>query len=161
MEVFQNPLDPLKEHLALVRQAEIPAVAQEQSQAKRVFQFGDAVAICDDGIRNLITGQRGGANDPLAGLGSPDIWASELASLLSYPDSGDLIINGTWLEAEQKVVVLEEQTSSHGGLGGRQTEPFVVLPQAWSTSVRDFESPEALHGLIRRELTRYGHSAEE
>jgi uncharacterized membrane protein YvlD (DUF360 family) len=122
-------------------------------------QFGDAVAICDDGIRNLITGEQGGANDPLAGLGSADIWASELASLLSYPDSGDLIINGTWLEAEQRIVVLEEQTSSHGGLGGRQTEPFVVLPQAWSTSLMDFESPEALHRLIRRELTRYGHLA--
>ena len=29
-------------------------------------RFGDAVAICEDGIRNLITGQRGGRRDPFA-----------------------------------------------------------------------------------------------
>lgn len=121
-------------------------------------QFGDAVAICEDGIRNLITGEMGGANDPLGEYGSPDRWAGELAQLLSYPDSGDLVINGAWLPDEDRIVVLEEQTSSHGGLGGEQTEPFVLLPTSWSTSVMDFESPEALHRLIRRELTRYGHS---
>jgi uncharacterized membrane protein YvlD (DUF360 family) len=121
-------------------------------------EFGDAVAICDDGIRNLITGEMGGSNDPLAPYGRPDHWAGELAQLLGYPDSGDLIINGAWLPDSRRIVVLEEQTSSHGGLGGAQTEPFVLLPRGWSTSVADFESPESLHGLIRRELARYGHN---
>ncbi len=32
-------------------------------------QFGDAVAICDDGIRNLITGELGGEADPSGGPG--------------------------------------------------------------------------------------------
>ena len=121
-------------------------------------QFGDVVAICDDGIRNLITGEMGGQNDPLAPYGQPDRWAGELAQLLGYPDSGDLVINGAWLPGQERIVVLEEQTSSHGGLGGRQTEPFVMLPRWWSTSAMDFESPEALHGLIKRELARYGAS---
>ncbi len=121
-------------------------------------QFGDAVAICEDGIRNLITGEMGGKNDPLAPFGSPDRWAGELAQLMGYPDSGDLIINGAWLPDQDRIVVLEEQTSSHGGVGGRQTKPFVLLPRHWSTSVMDFESPEALHELIRRELARYGPS---
>ncbi len=118
-------------------------------------RFGDAVAICEDGIRNLITGEMGEANDPLAPYPQRDRWASELAQLLGYPDSGDLIINGAWLPAEERIVVLEEQTSSHGGLGGRQNEPFVLVPASWDVTEMDCESPEALHRLVKRELGRY------
>ncbi len=120
-------------------------------------QFGDAVAICEDGIRNLITGEMGGENDPLADFGG-ERWAQDLAQLLAYPDTGDLIINGAWLAEQERIVVLEEQTSSHGGVGGPQTEPFVLLPRKWATSVEDFQSPEALHRLIKRELDRLRRS---
>ncbi|MBU8871746.1 MAG: phage holin family protein [Gemmatimonadales bacterium] len=123
-------------------------------------RFGDAVAICDDGIRNLITGEKGGHNDPFASYPDSDRWDNELAQLLGYPDSGDLIINGRWLEDEGQVVVLEEQTSSHGGLGGRQTEPFVLLPSTWQLGDEDLDSPEALHRLLSRELARYRQAAE-
>ena len=34
-------------------------------------RFGDAVAICEDGVRNLITGEMGERNDPLAPLREP------------------------------------------------------------------------------------------
>ncbi len=118
-------------------------------------RFGDAVAICEDGIRNLITGELGETNDPLAPYGQRDRWAGELAQLLSYPDSGDLIINGAWLADSSRIVVLEEQTSSHGGLGGRQNEPFVLVPSSWDVTEMDLESPEALHRLVKQELGRY------
>ncbi|MFH2052502.1 MAG: phage holin family protein [bacterium] len=117
-------------------------------------RFGDAVAIGGDGIRNLITGQIGQGSDPLAPYRQPDRWAGELAQLLGYPDSGDLVINGAWLEDEQKVVVLEEQSSSHGGIGGAQTQPFVLLPAKWKVSPMDLESPEALHQVLARELAK-------
>ena len=52
-------------------------------------------------------------------------------------------------------MVLEEQISSHGGLGAAQTEPFLLAPAHWARRPMDLESPEALHGLIRRELARY------
>jgi uncharacterized membrane protein YvlD (DUF360 family) len=118
-------------------------------------RFGDAVAICEDGIRNLVTGQRGEGNDPLAPYARRELWAGELNRLLGYPDSGDLVVNGAWLSDRGKIVVMEEQASSHGGLGGRQTEPFVVLPAAWEVSRKDLESPEALHRLVSRELEGY------
>jgi len=119
-------------------------------------RFGDAVAICDDGIRNLITGELGRTKDPLAPYGQRDRWAGELAQLLGYPDSGDLIINGAWLAERQRIVVLEEQTSSHGGVGGPQNAPFVMVPATWDVSAMDLESPETLHHLVKRELGRYG-----
>jgi uncharacterized membrane protein YvlD (DUF360 family) len=118
-------------------------------------RFGDAVAIGDDGIRNLVTGQRAERNDPLAPYARRELWAGELARLVGYPDSGDLVVNGAWLAESGRVVVMEDQISSHGGLGGRQTEPFVVLPATWMVTRRDLESPEALHRLVSRELQRY------
>ncbi len=119
-------------------------------------RFGDAVAIGEDGIRNLITGKLGGdGGDPLAPYTQRRRWSEELSRLLAYPDSGDLIINGAWLRDQGRIVVLEEQTSSHGGLGGRQTEPFVVAPAAWNVTERDLESPEALHALVQREMAQY------
>ncbi len=112
---------------------------------------GDPVALCDDGVRNLITGELAGSTDPLAPFVQRDRWAGELAQLMSYSDTGDLVINGAWLEDSSRIVVLEEQTSSHGGLGGAQTEPFVLLPQEWPVGEMDLESPEALHGLLLRQ----------
>jgi len=112
---------------------------------------GASVTLCEDGVRNLITGELAGSNDPLAPFEQRDRWAGELAQLMSYCDTGDLVINGAWLADRNRIVVLEEQTSSHGGLGGRQTRPFVLLPQDWPTGAMDLESPEALHGLLLRQ----------
>ena len=117
--------------------------------------YGDAVAIGDDRIRNLITGMTGGARDPLAPWGNRDYWAGELARLIACPDSGDLIVNGSWLADQQRIVVFEDQISSHGGLGGAQTEPFLMAPSNWRIVHDDLQSPEDLHLLLRRELRRY------
>ena len=116
------------------------------------------VALCGNGVRDLETGELTGGDDPLGWLNSPDRWAGELARLMSYADTGDLVINGAWLMDEQRIVVLEEQTSSHGGLGGHQTRPFVLLPADWDVTEMDLESPEALHGLFMRQKGRLASS---
>ncbi len=118
-------------------------------------EFGDAVVLGHGGLRNLITGELTGARDPLDCCDQRDRWAGELAQLLSYPDSGDLVLNGAWLPARRRIVVFEEQISSHGGVGGAQTEPFILVPSSWDIGAMDLESPEALHGLLHRELRRY------
>ncbi|PJA73670.1 hypothetical protein CO151_12680 [bacterium CG_4_9_14_3_um_filter_65_15] len=116
--------------------------------------YGDAVAIGGRGIRNLITGQIGGDGDPLAPYGQPDRWSGELAQLLGAEDVGDLVVNGAWLEERGRIVVMEDQVSSHGGLGGAQTQPFILLPADWKVGRMDLESPESLHRVLRRELDR-------
>jgi uncharacterized membrane protein YvlD (DUF360 family) len=121
-------------------------------------RFGDAVALCQDGVRNLITGELGEMNDPLDRFEDKDRWAAELAQLMSYHDCGDLVINGAWLADRQRIVVMEEQVSSHGGLGGPQTEPFILLPATWQVTDLDLDSPEALHLLLKRELAQYRRS---
>ena len=117
--------------------------------------YGDAVAIGRQGVRNLITGVVVGGGDPLTSYGDAERWSGELAQLLGYPSSGDLIVNGSWLPQQQKVVVLEEQSSSHGGIGGRQTEPFLITPAWWGTEPEDLDSPEALHRHLMAMLRYY------
>ena len=124
-------------------------------------RFGDAVALCVDGVRNLITGEMGQWNDPLARFENKELWAGELARLMSYRDSGDLIVNGAWLARRQRIVVMEEQVSSHGGLGGNQTEPFILLPSHWNVTDLDLDSPESLYRLLKRELVQYRGSGRD
>ena len=124
-------------------------------------RFGDAVALCVDGVRNLITGEMGQWNDPLARFENKELWAGELARLMSYRDSGDLVVNGAWLARRQRIVVMEEQVSSHGGLGGNQTEPFILLPSHWNVTDLDLNSPESLYRLLKRELAQYRGSGRD
>ncbi len=116
-----------------------------------VLANGEAVVLGADGLRNLSTGEVAG-RDPLRPYGEPSVWAPELARLAAGVSSGDLLLNGTWFPEERRIVVFEEQTSSHGGLGGPQTDPFVMVPEAWDTSPEDLRSPEALYGHFRANL---------
>ncbi|MEZ4387835.1 MAG: phage holin family protein [Candidatus Krumholzibacteriia bacterium] len=104
---------------------------------------GEVVALGQHGIRNLNTGEVAD-QDPLAPFGEPRRWGPELVRLIDGPSSGDLILNGAWLADRKRVVVFEEQTSSHGGLGGPQTMPFVLLPATWNVSPGAITGPEAL-----------------
>ena len=76
---------------------------------------------------------------------------------LMITNAGDhlfLVVNGAWLAERGRIVVMEEQVSSHGGLGGPQTEPFILLPADWKVGRMDLESPEALHQFLARQLDR-------
>jgi uncharacterized membrane protein YvlD (DUF360 family) len=148
----REPLD-LEELMALYPRL-IPSLAGHPGIGfvAATREYGDAVAIGRDGVCNLITGRVVGRLDPLAPFGEAEQLRQELAQLLSYPSSGDLVINGAWLADRQQVVVLEEQLSSHGGVGGPQTEPFVILPASWRTRPDDLASPEALHRHVARHL---------
>jgi len=107
------------------------------------------VVIGARGARDLATGEFHGDRDPLAAYGDPDRWAGELRRILASPLSGDLIVNGALLP-DGRVCVFEEQVSSHGGLGGPQTEPFLVAPTEWGLRASDLDSPEALHDCLLR-----------
>jgi hypothetical protein len=108
---------------------------------------GAVVAIGTDGLRDLTSGTVRGEADPLAPYGQPQRWEREIRQLVGYPSAGDLIVNGSLLD-DGRVVVMEEQISSHGGMGGAQTEPFFVAPADWNTQENDLESPESLHAHL-------------
>ncbi|MBD3222668.1 hypothetical protein GF314_15645 [bacterium] len=124
--------------------------------AVALLDSGEPVALGAHGVRNLDTGEVAD-QDPLAGFGDPHLWAPELARLARGANSGDIILNGAWLEDRDRVVVFEEQTSSHGGLGGPQTAAFVLLPTAWDVPMGEIDGPEAIY----RELRRHGSPVDD
>jgi hypothetical protein len=63
----------------------------------------------------------------LGPYGDPDHRAAQLLRLARFPNAGDLIVNST-LYKDGQVAAFEELVGSHGGLGGQQTEAFILHP---------------------------------
>jgi hypothetical protein len=61
------------------------------------------------------------------GWPEPEQVVSELARLLSFPHSGDLVLLGAWT-SQGRIVTFEDQAATHGGAGGPQDYPFLITP---------------------------------
>ncbi len=120
---------------------------------------GRALMIGGDGLRHLHTGEIRGESDPLAPYWDTELWAGELARLAEGEMSGDLIVVGA-LRGAREVVTFEEQVGSHGGLGGPQNQPFVLLPEHFGTAREDLRSPEALYAHLYKHLPARDEGAE-
>ena len=53
-----------------------------------------------------------------------------LRRLAGFKTAGDLILLGSVDAVTGEVTGFEELVGSHGGLGGRQTEPFILCPKS-------------------------------
>ena len=82
------------------------------------------IAIGKNGQRNLHTGSITGA-DPLEMYNDVDKRAKQLRYLADFPNGGDLVIISPVYE-DGTVAAYEELIGSHGGLGGQQTDPFLM-----------------------------------
>ncbi|MGV9573616.1 hypothetical protein ACWDRX_31045, partial [Streptomyces nigra] len=73
----------------------------------------------------------------------------------SFPNTADIMVNSAYDPADGEVLAFEEQIGSHGGLGGAQSEPFLLSPLAFSPAAGDGEEPvgaEEVHRVLRRWL---------
>jgi uncharacterized membrane protein YvlD (DUF360 family) len=78
------------------------------------------------GQRNLHTGEVTGA-DPLFGFGDVTLRAAQVRRVADYPHAGDLIVNSP-IYPDGTVAAMEELIGNHGGLGGEQTDAFMMHP---------------------------------
>lgn len=62
------------------------------------------------------------------GLPDPGQTVADLARLLSYPHSGDLVLLGAWDAQNRRVSSFEDHAATHGGIGGPQEFPFFITP---------------------------------
>jgi len=62
------------------------------------------------------------------GLSESEQTVRDLARVLSFPHSGDLILLGAWMAQGRRVVSFEDQHATHGGAGGPQAYPFFLTP---------------------------------
>ena len=86
------------------------------------------IALGENGKRNLYTDEVEG-QDPLAMYQSPEKRAKQLRYLIDFPSGGDLVIISPLYE-DGTVAAYEELIGSHGGLGGQQTDPFLIHSSA-------------------------------
>ena len=79
------------------------------------------------GARNLFDGTITGISDPLLDYGDPDLRAAQIGRVAGFPHAGDLIIIST-IDQDGKIAAFEELVGSHGGIGGQQTDAFLLHP---------------------------------
>lgn len=115
-------------------------------------QDGQPTAMTVRGPRRL-----GDLNDPaiadlLDNLPDRALAASQLSRLLSFPSCGDLVVLGRW-NSRGETIAFEPHWATHGGLGGEQNHPFILLPPGVAWDVAHITDPQQLYPLFRE---RYG-----
>jgi hypothetical protein len=100
-----------------------------------------------DGVRYLRDDRMEGV-DPLTGFGERA--ADHLRRFDTFPHTADLTVNSMCDPLTGEVAAFEEMVGSHGGLGGPQTDPFLVYPTAWGESDLAIDNPTDLYWLLRR-----------
>ncbi len=88
------------------------------------------------------------------GLPEPERTADDLARLLSFPHSGDLVVVGAW-NARGQVVTFEDQAATHGGAGGPQDYPFFLTPPDAPLDLSCVTNANQLYGYFAERFLRY------
>ena len=94
------------------------------------------------GHLDLVTGHCDGV-DPLDAFGPHA--RDAITRLESFETCGDLILLGTIDPVTGEVTGLEELIGSHGGLGGWQVEPFILVPKGLELSGKPLLGAPALY----------------
>src|SRR5512139_1150209 len=89
-------------------------------------EAGVPIALGKKGQRNLHTGQVRG-EDPLKMYGDPDLRAAQVRRVADFPHVGDVMVLST-VYPDGTVAAMEELIGSHGGMGGEQTDSFLLHP---------------------------------
>ena len=111
-----------------------------------------------DGEQTIVTGKEGTlwigpdgerleGRHPLAGYGNGDWAIGQIARLVRFPHAGDLVLLGTF--DGERVISFENQVSTHGGLGGPQTQPFLAYPPRVCLAAAEIENAEEVYGQLR------------
>jgi hypothetical protein len=104
-----------------------------------------AVALGAGGIHYLEQGRVDG-DDPLAPFG-PNA-SHHLQRTDGFPHVADLMI-GSFYDADlDEGCAFEELISFHGGLGGPQTQPFILHPSSLAAPEEEIVGAEQVHGVL-------------
>jgi uncharacterized membrane protein YvlD (DUF360 family) len=76
--------------------------------------------------------------------------AGFLSRLARYPHSGDVMVMGEYDPSTGQVITMDELVGAHGGVGGMQTQPFVLYPSDWTNRPPTIVGADGLHHFLRR-----------
>jgi len=122
-----------------------------------VASEGGSLVLGGAGTRNLATGEVNG-DDPLEPFGPRAV--DQVREVDAYPTAADLMINARYDPEREEVAAFEAQVSSHGGLGGPQTHPFLMYPTTLSAPPTPIFTSVAIHRVLKGWLAEVGHPVE-
>jgi putative membrane protein len=90
--------------------------------------------------------------DPLAVFG-PNA-AAHLRRTDSFPDVPDLLVNSFYKAEINEGAAFEELIGFHGGLGGYQTQPFLLYPAEFELGEEELIGAESVHRVLKDWVTQ-------
>lgn len=75
---------------------------------------------------------------------------AQLMRLDEFPHCGDIVLMGRYDSERHEVQTFEELVGSHGGLGGAQSDAFLLAPHDWPLPDDEISSPEELYQTFMR-----------
>ena len=114
----------------------------------RSSENGD-MAIGKNGIYYLDKDEIEGEN-PLEGFG--DNVVQHLKRNSSFKYTPDLLVNSFYDAEKDEVCAFEELVGSHGGVGGSQSEPFILYPSDWNVPDEEIIGAENIYHVLKTNL---------
>jgi uncharacterized membrane protein YvlD (DUF360 family) len=102
------------------------------------------------GGRNYLTEDRVEGADPLTGFGPRA--AQHLIREDSFPNCPDILVNSFYNAETNEVAAFEELIGCHGGMGGYQTQPFLLYPAEWPLENEELVGAAAVHHQMKNWL---------
>jgi uncharacterized membrane protein YvlD (DUF360 family) len=97
--------------------------------------------------RNYLAEERVEGEDPLAGFGPRA--AQHLIREDGFPNCPDILVNSFYRAETNEVAAFEELIGCHGGMGGYQTQPFVLYPAELPAADGPLIGAAAVHHLMK------------
>jgi uncharacterized membrane protein YvlD (DUF360 family) len=125
----------------------LPALCEHPHVAFVLVRSADdgAVALGACGSRRLADGAVTGI-DPLAGFSREA--ARHLLRADGFPHVADIMVNSFYDPVAEEGCAFEELISFHGGMGGPQTEPFILHPVELPVPAGPLVGAESVHRLL-------------
>ena len=117
-----------------------------------------ALVVAKDGTRYLESRDVDGS-DPLKAFGVNAV--RHLRRSDGFPHVADIMVNSAVDEETGDVFAFEELVGSHGGLGGAQSFPFLLVPRDWPLPAQPLVGAEAVHRQLKRWLAGDGRNDTE
>ena len=115
---------------------------------------GTSVVLGNRGTLDLATGVVEG-EDPLAVFGPRT--REQVAEVDSYATVADIMVNSRFDPELEQVAAFEDQVSSHGGLGGPQTHPFLLYPAELTAPTEPIFTSPAMYRVLKAWRAEVGH----
>jgi hypothetical protein len=93
--------------------------------------------------------------DPLAPFG--ETATRHVRRTDGFSHTADIMVNSAYDAQSEEVYAFEELVGSHGGMGGPQSLPFILVPRDWAVPDQPIIGAESVHKWMRRWLADLGH----